>query len=154
MSCLEIEFNLQEHGWLDIFVFEKEQELHIPVSYLSDSIREMIVSLSIFLEKNQDIIFKFQTEPGEYRFKLSAVDEQICLFEIYEFKDSFSKDELEEGLCIISTRIKTNRLVNKIYREILKMGKVGNEEFKNRWRYDFPQDAFDRLTRARKIKRE
>jgi hypothetical protein len=41
-----------------------------------------------------------------------------------------------------------------LYREILKLEKMGEEEFKNRWGYDFPQDAFERLTRARKMKRE
>ncbi|MDF2613798.1 MAG: hypothetical protein K0S71_1584 [Clostridia bacterium] len=114
----------------------------------------MIISLSIFLERSQDVVFKFQTEPGEYRFKLSADDDKMSLFEIYEFKDTFSRDELETGLCIISTQIKTHKLINKFYREILKLEKIGEEEFKNRWRYDFPQDAFDRLTRARKVKHE
>lgn len=150
---MDIEFNLQEHGWLDISIFEKEKELHIPASYISDSIREMIISLSIFLEGKQDIIFKFQAEPGEYRFSLKASD-KISLFEVYEFKDTFCKDNLELGQCIISTQIDTHKLINKFYREILKLEKIGKEEFKNRWRNDFPQDAFDRLTRARTVRRE
>lgn len=112
----------------------------------------MILSLCIFLEGNQDVVAKFQTEPGEYRFRLKSQG-KVCLFEVYIFDDNFCKDELEKGQCVISTQIETDKLINKFYREILKLKETGIDEFKKRWGYDFPQDAFMRLTQARKDKK-
>jgi hypothetical protein len=75
----------------------------------------------------------------------------MCLFEVFQFKDTFSRDDIEDGLCVISTEMETKSLINKFYREIVKLKEIGAEEFKKRWRSDFPQDAFERLIKARKI---
>lgn len=112
----------------------------------------MILSLCIFLEGNQDIVAKFQTEPGEYRFRLKSQG-KACSFEVYAFDHNFCKDELEKGQCVFSTQIDTDKLINMFYREILKLKESGTEEFKKRWGYDFPQDAFMRLEKARKYKK-
>jgi hypothetical protein len=112
----------------------------------------LILSLCTFLERNQDVVTKFQTEPGEYRFRLKSQG-KVCLFEVFEFDNNFCKDELEKGQCVISTQIETDKLINKFYRQILNLKEIGTDEFKKRWGYDFPKDAFMRLTQARKAKK-
>lgn len=149
MSDLKIEFNLGDHGWLDICILEQDKRLTIPASYLSDSIKEMIDSLCIFIEGSSEVIFRFQTEPGEYRFRLKDNGE-VCLFEIYEFNTTFSRDELQDGKCIVSTRIEADKLINKFYREIFKLKEIEENEFKSRWGYDFPKEAFERFIKDRK----
>lgn len=148
MSDLKIEFNLEDHGWLDICILEQDKRLTISASYLSDSIKEMIDSLCIFIEGSYEVIFRFQTEPGEYRFRLKN-DGEVSLFEIYEFNTTFSREELQNGKCIVSTRIETDKLINKFYSEIFKLKEIEANEFKNKWGYDFPKEAFGRFIKDR-----
>jgi hypothetical protein len=149
---MNLEFNLGNHGWLDIDISHEGKELNIPVSYLSDSIEELISSLCIFLERDSEVIIRFQTEPGEYRFRLKPCGND-CLFEIYDFDDNFCKDELEKGQCIISSVIDSGKLINKFYREIVKLKEIGVVEFKKRWGYDFPQGNFERFLKAKEYKK-
>jgi hypothetical protein len=145
-----IKFDLEDHGWFDIYISDKGNDLTISASYLSDSIEEMIIRLCIFIESKSDIVIKFQGEPGEYRFILKH-NGTNCLFEIYEFRDTFSKQDIQNGVCIISSEIEIDKLVNLFYKEIEKLYEMGPNEYKKRWGYNFPQDAFHRMIKAKEV---
>ncbi|CAH1057806.1 hypothetical protein [Paenibacillus pseudetheri] len=80
-SHIDISMSLQPHGWLDVMIYTTEGEkIEIPVSFLSDAIHEIASKTSSLGLSDNDVIITVQTEPGEYRFKISKITKDLSLF--------------------------------------------------------------------------
>jgi hypothetical protein len=142
---MDILMNLQPHGWLDVLIRVDDMEINIPVSFLSDAISEIASKMSIIDQDIDSIIITLQTEPGEYRFMVSKISNQLSLFRVFEMSDNFSSEAIEEGTLLLSQEIKTIRLVRIIHRELTKMKDMGLDEYKDRWSSEFPIEAYKKL---------
>jgi hypothetical protein len=120
--------------------------VRIPVSFLSDAIYEIASKISMMDKDSEVIIITMQTEPGEYRFKISKISQELCLFQVFEMSDNFSSEALEEGILLLSQEIKTIRLARIIYRELTKMKDMGLDEYMDRWGAEFPIEEYRRLS--------
>lgn len=146
---MDISMSLQPHGWLDVMIYTTEGEkIEIPVSFLSDAIHEIASKTSSLGISNNDVIITVQTEPGEYRFKISKVTKELSLFQLFEMSDNFSSEALKEGTLLITEEIKTIRLIRIIHRELTKMKDLGMVGFKERWNSDFPITAYNGISEA------
>ncbi|EBK2059899.1 hypothetical protein MJ257_22780 [Paenibacillus timonensis] len=144
---MEISMSLQPHGWLVVMIYTTEgKKFDIPVSFLSDAIHEIASKISILDKDVNEVIITMQTEPGEYRLKISKISNVFCLFQLFEMSDNFSTEATEEGTLLITEEIKTIRLLRIIHRELTKMKDLGSEGFIKRWNSDFPINAYERLT--------
>lgn len=144
---MDITMSLQPHGWLDVMIYRtRGEKIEIPVSFLSDAIHEIASKTSSLGIAENDAIITMQTEPGEYRFKISKVTEDLSLFQLFEMSDNFSSEAIEEGTLLITEEIKTIRLLRIIHRELTKMKDLGMEGFKERWNSDFPINAYNGLS--------
>jgi len=75
--------------------------------------------------------------------------EANCTFEIFEFEDeNFCSEEIEKGNRLFITLVGINELARIFWNEINKLRQLGANEYKHRWGYDFPDDAFKRLEKA------
>ncbi len=146
---MEIILDLEEHGWLDVIISTKQgNEIHIPVSFLSDAVYDIASRMSVLDTNYTDITIVLQTEPGEYRLRITKKSEKSCLFEVFEMDDNFSSEYTHEGNLLLVEEVKTIRLIRMIYRELSKMKELGLEEFKRRWNYDFPLGYYIRMSEA------
>lgn len=73
--------SLEYHGWLDVvFSCNDARELEIPVLYLTDAIYEIAQKISLLGREVNEVIITVQTEPGEYRMRISKVSKLISVF--------------------------------------------------------------------------
>lgn len=143
---MEISMRLEPHGWLDVLIISREgNEIEIPVSFLTDAIYDLAQKVSILNNEVNEVIIIMQTEPGEYRFRISKISNTHSLFELFEMNDNFSTELIEEGTLLITEEIKTIRLLRIIHRELTTMKALGIEEFKKRWSSDFPISEYKRI---------
>ncbi|MNK89115.1 hypothetical protein D3C87_1091120 [compost metagenome] len=143
---MEITMTLLPHGWLDISISTSEgKTIEIPVSFLTNAIYEIANKTSSLDKDISDVIITMQTEPGEYRFKITKISNLLCKFQVYEMGDNFSSEAIEEGEFLISEQIQIIRLLRLIFRELTKMRDLGLEEFKERWNSDFPINAYKKI---------
>jgi|GEM_PF-1948367 len=143
---MDIIMNLQPHGWLDISITSSEGEIiEIPVSFLTDSIHELADKSSLLDKDFNEVIITMQTEPGEFRFKITRITNSLCNFQVYEMSDNFSCELNEEGKLLISEQLQTIRLLRIIHRELTRMKDLGFKEFQERWNSEFPLNAYEKL---------
>ncbi|MFF2889294.1 hypothetical protein [Paenibacillus sp. NPDC057967] len=94
---MQLSFELEYHGWLDIKAAAQENEFLIPATFMSDVIYDCIQRVSSLIEGASGTVIVIQAEPGEYRIRIKRI-EGSCTFEIYEFEDNnFCSEEIEQG---------------------------------------------------------
>jgi hypothetical protein len=148
---LKLTFDLEYHGWLNILIENEAEVIEIPASFLSDSIGDLTSSLAAFAEGAKEVIVRFQTEPGEYRFRFFELG-NLSGLEIFEFDDTFSTDELEKGKIILAYESRTRHdLIKNFYYQLLNLNDLGGAEYFRLWNHDFPKGALERLTRNMNI---
>ncbi|WP_339837019.1 hypothetical protein [Paenibacillus sp. FSL R7-0272] len=100
----------------------------------------------------EEVVMVMQTEPGEYRFKIKKIAQARVRFMVYEMRDTFSSQVVTEGTLLMSEELTLVKLTKLFYREFSKLKNLGLEEYKNRWSYGFPMDAYERIGRVVQIK--
>jgi hypothetical protein len=144
---MQILFNLEYHGWLDIKVTNETNEYLIPSSFFTDVIYDIIQRISSLIEGAPEVIIVIQTEPNENRIRIQR-DGLNCTFEILEFDDNFNTDEIDKGVSVFFTHIDLMDLARKFLIEINKLLDLGKAEYHRRWSYEFPEEAYKRYIKA------
>lgn len=148
-----IRMKLEPHGWLDIEIESQLQEIiEISVSWLSDALGDMASQLIALHRGAEEVVMVMQTEPGEYRFKIKKIAQARVQFMVYKMHDNFSSQVVTEGALLLSEDLTLVKLTKLFYREFSKMRDLGLEEYKTRWSYEFPMDAYERIGRVVQIK--
>lgn len=101
---MQLSFELEYHGWLDIKITDKESEFLIPASFMSDVIYDSIQRISSLIEGAAETVIVIQTEPGECRVRIKRIGTS-CTFEIFEFEDNFCTEEIEKGTNVFITQV-------------------------------------------------
>lgn len=144
---MQISFNLEYHGWLDIKVTNETNEYLIPSSFLTDVVYDIIQRLSSLIEGAPEIIIVIQTEPNENRIRIQR-DGFNCTFEVLEFDDNFNTDKIDKGISVFRTDINLRDLARKFLIEINKLHDLGKVEYHRRWGYEFPDETYRRFKKA------
>lgn len=144
---MQISFTLEYHGWLDIEVTDMSGNYIIPASFMTDVIYDIIQRVSSLLYGAPETVIVIQTEPNECRIRIQRIDSD-CIFEIFEFNDNFNKDEIDKGSCVFKAKVKLKDLLRKILIEINKLLDLGKEEYYRRWGFEFPDEVYERFTKA------
>lgn len=122
----------------------------ISASYLTDAIYDIIQRVSSLITNASETVIVIQSEPNECRIRMKRNDLD-CTFEIFEFEDNFSSDEIDNGTCVFKSQLKLKVLIKKFVSEINKLHDLDPKEYQRRWGYEFPVEAYDRLMKAWKM---
>ncbi|HZY79114.1 MAG TPA: hypothetical protein VFE50_06310 [Cyclobacteriaceae bacterium] len=146
---LTINYHLDFHGWADLHVNHGQQRVRMTVSYLRDTLSELITAANLLLQGAQEAKVLAMDEPGEHLIYLQALPEGKLLVEIRWFKDWASWDiitekefqvvfKCEDTVLNFSTEVFENA------RRILE--KEGVKRYREKWvENDFPVDGYNRL---------
>jgi hypothetical protein len=146
---IKIKYNLGTHGWADVRLSSGLRRATISVSYLHDTLADLIGAANLLLKGAPEAKVLLMDEPGEHLVYLRAIDKAHVAVEARWFKDWASwnfvteKDykvvfSNEDTISSFSTQILENaeRLLSK----------YGMDGYKARWiEHDFPMDEYNRL---------
>ncbi|WP_434752227.1 hypothetical protein [Paenibacillus amylolyticus] len=114
--------------------------------------QDVPVGFFVLHKGSEEVVMVMQTEPGEYRFRIKKINQVQIQFMVYEMHDNFSSQVVTEGTLLMSEELTLVKLTKLFYREFSKMRDLGLEEYKTRWSYEFPNDAYERIGRVVQIK--
>lgn len=141
--------NLEPHGWLDVLLISDAGErIEIPVSFLTDAIHDWAEQISRLKGDVRQVTIVMQTEPGEYRARISKISDQEVRFELLCMNDNFSSQPNEAGKKVFDQNTRTIKLKKTVYRELTKLKNLGADEYKKRWAEPFPSEAYEKIDRS------
>jgi len=83
---ITIEYRLNGTGWADCTLTDGDSKCELSASYLSDSLRNLVIAATAVVSGFQRVSFGFDEEPGEYRWvitspRLNEVELEVLAFE-------------------------------------------------------------------------
>jgi hypothetical protein len=146
---LTFDYNLGNAGWAEATISDGTQSCHMTVSYLHDTLGNLVESVNLLLQGVNEAKVIFKDEPGEHIMFLVTENGEILDIEIRWFKDFASYDLLTKKEFEIIFKGKA-RLLN-FSNEILKIleriyDKEGSNGYKEKWVLsDFPLKGLEKL---------
>jgi hypothetical protein len=144
-------FGLFENGWVNGTISDDLIDFRVSASYLSDGLADLIICVWKLLEGENETFCSWQEEPGEYRWLFLREGDQVKL-RILWFEDTFSKYKDVKGkemFCAYEDIIKFSRSIIRGF-DKLKF-EFGVDGYKQRWRYEFPEEKLDGLKSSFRI---
>lgn len=151
---LRVSLESPQHGFMSLRLSSGKKSFVAVVAHAPyDSLRDLIEALSGALAGDGEVIVKWNSEPEEYDFKLTAKDDSIRL-EIIRYPDHrrlnaassivFSFRSLKLDACL------------PFWKELRDLHRrATHDEFDRQWRREFPEREMQELTkRIRSLKRE
>lgn len=148
---LKLSLGLTGRGWAEAKLDNGTENISLEASYLSDGIRDLIISYAQILQGKLSSICKWETEPGEYRWMFNAVEHAVNV-KIIWFDDTFSRAADDRGKVIFEAKEDILRLARILSREVeILHNKHDNKEYRSIWGYEFPEDAVMYLRKSIKL---
>ncbi|MER9407455.1 hypothetical protein NKI36_25825 [Mesorhizobium caraganae] len=145
---VKIDYRLDDAGWADCDVAIGSSTTTVEASYIGDALRELVEATLAVVEGSPHAIARFLDEPGECRFVLEPQGGQIRV-RILKFPETWSEEPDGEGavrLDAICALREFAEVVLTATRTILDTH--GLQNYKERWRHEFPWDAAYKLDSA------
>lgn len=96
-----VDYRLTGSGWSSCAVELYGQSCVITASYLSDALRDLVSATNHVLGGGQEARFRFEEEPGEYRWILSPTRDGGLLVKILEFPQARGRRPDSDGETVI-----------------------------------------------------
>ena len=96
-----VDYRLTGTGWSSCSVELYGQTCALTASYLSDALRELVSATNQMLEGAKEARFRFDEEPGEYRWILSSTVEGALLVKILEFPQLWGEKPDSDGRTVL-----------------------------------------------------
>lgn len=107
-------------GWAEATINDGEKEVMIIASYLSDGLKNLILSVAVLFEGAFNSSFAWQDEPGEFQWFLSREDDSLLL-KIINHERNFAPMDVNNGQVIFESREKLSRFSHRILNEFEKL---------------------------------
>jgi len=147
--ALTINYNLGNHGWAELHMRLGHERVSMSVSYLRDTLAELITAANLLLKGAPDAKVIAMDEPGEHLIHLQSSDAIHLSIEVRRFRDWASWNmitekefdvafQCHETILNFSTGVFDN--ATRILEE------HGIKGYKDKWiQNDFPIDEYRRL---------
>jgi hypothetical protein len=146
---MTINYNLGNHGWANLHMSYKRERVNMTVSYLHDTLAELITAANLLLKGAPDAKVIAMDEPGEHLIYMQSSDAINVAIEIRWFKDWASWNMITEKEYQVA--FKCHNTILNLSTEIFNnakriLEKHGMDGYKERWiEHDFPIDEYNRL---------
>jgi hypothetical protein len=106
---LLISYELEGAGWAKCSLQSDVGAVQITSSYLSDSLRDLVLSALSVLGGFRGVDFSFDEEPGQYRWVIESTGETTIDLQLFEFPDLGSNEPNDKGSRLFL--VHTNRTI-------------------------------------------
>ena len=145
---LNLNYILQDNGWAIIEINNGEKVLHLNVSYLHDSLKNLAES-AIHLKNKSVKSVIFMDEPGEFWLVLKRDEDNLINYELRSYKDYASWNLINEKKFIIKLEGTTTlpKYINEVRRNLMQIfDEFGVKEYKKKWiEHEFPIEEYIQL---------
>jgi len=146
---LTINYRITGTGWAECSLNDGTSSCDITASYLSDALRSLVLAATAALSGFMRISFRFDEEPGEYRWVITSPRLNEIELEILSFDESWSERPDSEGRRLFKTRCLPETFAKAVqetaHRLLEEYGEAGYQEL---WaEHPFPVTQLAELTR-------
>lgn len=145
---MNITYELSEAGWATATISDNKRNVSIEVSYLHDSLKQLI-DAAINLKKGtkaESVVF--MDEPGEYHLVLNDNDKSFSLRQYNDWAswDMYPIDDFKE---ILKGKLETDVFIKQVLELSDKIFiKYGLDGYKENWvEHEFPYNQYMKLKR-------
>jgi hypothetical protein len=147
---LEIQYRLVGTGWAECSITSGDQSCSVTASYLSDSLRNLLLAATAVLAEFRHVSFSFDEEPGEFRWVITSPRMNEIEIEILEFQELWGDKPDIEGRTVFKSRCRpvvfACAVADAAKRVLDAHGEAG---YREKWaEHDFPIGQYSELTRA------
>ena len=100
---LAIEYRLSGTGWAECRISDESNSCELTASYLSDALHNLLIAATAVISGFSQVSFRFDEEPGEYRWVISSPRVNEIQLEIREFDELWGSRPNEEGRLLFQT---------------------------------------------------
>lgn len=140
---MHLRYRVLEAGWAEVTIGCDGVHVDIPVSYLHDSLRDLISAATAIADGAREITVLFRDEPGEHHLNARRLDGGRIALEVITYPDApphGAKIVLSCETTAAHFRGQVLSTADAILTEL------GTDEYARRWRPDaFPLDELARL---------
>jgi hypothetical protein len=146
---IEFRYQLTGAGWSECTLIVDDGHVTVTASYLSDALRSLISAVCRVLEGTDEATAAFDEEPGEFRWRLYRIDDELVRVMILEFDDLWSDKPDSDGKPIFDVRCRLRTFAGAVYdgcKQLL--AEHGHAGYKEQWHeHDYPDSEFEELKR-------
>ena len=150
MKSVRFEYQLSGTGWADAAIFVDEEKFPMAVSYLHDSLRQLLEQVAAFLAgRSEEARVIFMDEPGEHwlivRRQKEGAEFELRWYDDWASWKMFSEERYStQVLCTVCLEEFTASIL-EVVQKILR-DESGTEGYKKKWcEHEFPSEAFEAL---------
>lgn len=148
---LKFSLDLTERHWVEAKLDNGTDTICIEASYLSDGIRDLIISVAKILQGESSSLCKWETEPGEYRWMFNSVGTTVTV-KIIWFDDTFSRAADDRGKIVFEAKEDILKLAGVLSKEVENLhNEHEDNEYRSIWGYEFPEDSAAYLRKSIKL---
>ncbi|RFP77415.1 hypothetical protein DY262_16810 [Hydrogenophaga borbori] len=100
---LTIDFRVTGVGWSECKVADEVASCNVTASYLSDALRYLVLAATAVLSQFSRVTFRFDEEPGEYRWVITSPRINEIELKILEFPELWGEKPDSEGTVLFHT---------------------------------------------------
>ena len=136
-------------GWAECTLSDGESSCRITASYLSDALHDLVLAATAVVSGFSRVSFRFDEEPGEYRWVITSPRVNELEVEILRFNELWGDRPDSEGQSLFKVRCLPQAFAKAIQiaaTELLE--KHGEAGYLERWtEHAFPTSQLAELTR-------
>lgn len=141
---LLVSFESPQHGFMSIRLRNGDEEFVTVVSHAPyNSLRDLIEALTSVLDGDCTLVVKWNSEPDEYDFRLTARgrDAQLDVVHYPDHRRTVSDESI-----IFSVKGPKLEMCSSFWKELQDLrSRTEQDEFDRQWRQEFPEQAMQEL---------
>jgi hypothetical protein len=144
---VSIDYQLTGSGWSECTIDVFGQRCVVTASYLSDALRELVSGVNHILGGGSEARFRFDEEPGEYRWILSRITDQAVAIRILEFAELWGEKADSEGKQLFEATCPIRYVADALLQTLnALLAEHGIEGYRKKWlEAEFPKDDYLKL---------
>ncbi|MCA1626516.1 MAG: hypothetical protein LC742_00920 [Acidobacteria bacterium] len=142
-----VSFNSPQSGFMSVGLRAGEQEFVAAVAHKPyDSLRDLLAALTALLTSGGEQTVKWNCEPDELDFNLTADDERVRLEVVHYLSHRRSRRTSQQVFTVAGMKLDICGAFWKALRELHR--DIETDDFVGNWRREFPETEMQELTKT------
>jgi hypothetical protein len=144
-----LSYHLTGTGWAECVLSDGQVSCRITASYLSDALRDLVLAATAVISGFSRVSFRFDEEPGEYRWVISSPRLNEIELEILGFDELWGDRPDSEGRSLFRVRCLPETFAKAVQAAAAQLfEEYGEAGYLERWaEHPFPSSLLAELTR-------